>query len=514
MKKALALIFLSAGCLFVSTESPAQTFRYANDALRFSQYQPGGTARIMSLGGAQVALGGDISSAYSNPAGLGFYNRSEISFTPSFTNSVNDAYFIAPGESVSSNSLYDYRSRLGIGSLGVVLNRSKKSEDRSGWLGGSFAITYQRTNTFYDKFAFEGNNASNSLVDIFPLYELNTYNNLDLQGFYGAALDAELIAIFEDTEVNGEARYYYDTYMPFPDEEFPIFQRDVVQTAGSQGQLNFAYGGNIADMVYIGGGIGITSLSYTYNSRYQEVVPQGLYTTYPEQIDEYPLSRLDLDTERVTSGAGINATLGIIARPIPAISLGLSYQTPTLYQMNEEEAGTFDTQFESGTPRGFGSYYNSFDYNLKTPGRVTAGLAAFIEKWGFLTADVEYVNYGNARLTDSYSSLTSDNNAIRQDLEAVINYRLGAELRYEVLRFRAGYAHQPNPYANRVGFEAISNVYSVGAGLRFRQYYVDLALNQQRNNRLYTPYDLGPDSPRISLDNKVSSAFLTVGLTF
>jgi hypothetical protein len=514
MKKAFALIFLGACGLFAFSESQAQTFRYANDALRFSQYHPGGTARIIGLGGAQVALGGDISSAYSNPAGLGFYNRSEFSVTPSFTNSVNDAFYLAPGETNRSGSLYDYSSRLGIGSIGVVLNRSKKSEDRSGWLGGSFGITYQRTNTFHNKFAYEGNNPSNSFVDIFPLYEYGTYNSLNLSGFYGAALDAQLIDIFEDPDVVGESRFYYDTYMPFPDQEFPIFQRDVVQTSGSQGQLNLAYGGNIGDKIYIGGGMGIASLNYRYITRYQEVVPPALYTRYPEQVEEYPLNQMTLDTERLTTGTGINATLGLIFRPVSTISLGLSYQTPTLYQLQEDETGVFSTSFMSPPPTGTGSYYNTFDYNLKTPGRLTAGMAAFLEKWGFITADVEYIDYSNARLTDNFAALTSDNNAIGQDLQAAINYRLGAELRYDVLRFRAGYAYMTSPYEGRVNFDGSSQLFSAGAGLRFRQYYLDLALSQQQNNRFYSPYDVDGGSPRVEIDNKLTSAFLTFGLTF
>ena len=57
-------------------------FGFYNEALRFSQRSFGGTARIIGLGGAQVSLGGDISSALSNPAGLGFYNKSEVVFSP------------------------------------------------------------------------------------------------------------------------------------------------------------------------------------------------------------------------------------------------------------------------------------------------------------------------------------------------------------------------------------------------------------------------------------------------
>src|SRR5688572_28001569 len=55
---------------------------FVENALLFSRTRPGGSARIQAMGGAQTALGGDYSSALANPAGLGMYNRSEITFSP------------------------------------------------------------------------------------------------------------------------------------------------------------------------------------------------------------------------------------------------------------------------------------------------------------------------------------------------------------------------------------------------------------------------------------------------
>ena len=49
-------------------------------ALRYSQYNPFGTARYAAQGGAIGALGSDLSSVFVNPAGLGFYRSSEFSF--------------------------------------------------------------------------------------------------------------------------------------------------------------------------------------------------------------------------------------------------------------------------------------------------------------------------------------------------------------------------------------------------------------------------------------------------
>src|SRR5690606_21811866 len=82
--KAKITLLISAWVCFACVKASAQmvpgAYDYHELALLFSQYNYKGTARIQGIGGAQVSLGGDLSSALSNPAGLGFYNRSEFSF--------------------------------------------------------------------------------------------------------------------------------------------------------------------------------------------------------------------------------------------------------------------------------------------------------------------------------------------------------------------------------------------------------------------------------------------------
>lgn len=80
MNKKLTILLLSF--FGYSVISDAQ---YFEDAYRFSNtnYGMGSTARMQAIGGAQIALGGDISSAVSNPAGLGFFNKSVFVVTPS-----------------------------------------------------------------------------------------------------------------------------------------------------------------------------------------------------------------------------------------------------------------------------------------------------------------------------------------------------------------------------------------------------------------------------------------------
>ena len=66
MRKKLSGFVLGAILLHFGFGALAQG--YVESALLFSRTRPGGSARIQGAGGAQIALGGDYSSALSNPA--------------------------------------------------------------------------------------------------------------------------------------------------------------------------------------------------------------------------------------------------------------------------------------------------------------------------------------------------------------------------------------------------------------------------------------------------------------
>ena len=55
------------------------------DAFRYSNNSMFGTARSTALSGAMGSLGGDFSILSYNPAGLGMYQFTEITFSPSFS---------------------------------------------------------------------------------------------------------------------------------------------------------------------------------------------------------------------------------------------------------------------------------------------------------------------------------------------------------------------------------------------------------------------------------------------
>ena len=113
MKKIFAV---ALGALLALTAS-AQGWQ---DALLFSEYEYGGTARSMGLGNALTAVGGDMGSLGINPAGSAVAGYSQMQITSGISLSVAHATSADPdfafGDNVKSNF-----TRFKVPSIGFVL---------------------------------------------------------------------------------------------------------------------------------------------------------------------------------------------------------------------------------------------------------------------------------------------------------------------------------------------------------------------------------------------------------
>jgi hypothetical protein len=154
---------------------------------------------------------------------------------------------------------------------------------------------------------------------------------------------------------------------------------------------------------------------------------------------------------------------------------------------------------------------------MTTPFRATLGAAGFIGKYGFVTADVEFVDYGNIKFSETEDDFASVNDyfndvnsRISSTYKSAVNYKIGAEGRFDVFRLRAGFAHTGDPY-NNASFDGSINSYSAGAGVRLKNYYADLAYIRSSGNSRYSPFTLdNGDEPVVDIDEKL----LTIGYNF
>ncbi|MEQ9300816.1 MAG: long-chain fatty acid transporter [Cyclobacteriaceae bacterium] len=503
----VGLLLTGMVCPFLlSAQVAPGAFGYYEDALRFSSTNPGGSARIQAMGGAQTALGGDVSSAYSNPAGLGFFNQSTFVGTPGINFQTANSNFL-------DQSNRSTRSSFNINNLGVVIEKTKGPYAEDKFKGGSFGFSLTRTNDFQYNYGYEGFNDFNSIVDFF-LQQSDGIpeSNIDNRGAVSLAYYNYLI-----NPVPDEVGRYDSFVIGFPR------QAEVIESRGSQYQMSASYGANYDDKIYFGAGVGIPVLGQTINKIYIEDSFEFFDEESGEWVADDAINDIILEESIRSNGIGINGTFGVIYRPVNLFRVGLSYTTPTIMSMNDESTSTLFTNYNeyyfAPEDTVLGSLFSEGEiivsnYTLTTPGRLNAGVALFLGKNGFITGDVEFVNYGGASLSSNDFSTAGDNETIENLYTNVINYRLGAELRFDAVRLRGGYSYMADPVANST-FDTSVSSYSAGLGYRTQDYFVDLAFVNRSNNQLYAPYALADGSqPVAEISNRVSSFLLSVGFNF
>jgi hypothetical protein len=514
MYTGLALTFIFVVSFFPSLYSQVdpEAIGYYNDALRFSSFGPYGTARFQAMGGVNAALGADLSSLAGNPAGLGFYNRSEVSLSLAFgLGGTNSTYSLDNARTGDSRSFFNFPN------LGVVFNIKKNSDEESSYQGSSFGLGLTRMSNFQNRFEYSGMNNQNSMNDFFlelangtPKYILDEESG-NIQTLEGLAYFTFLINPYNKSDPNNTQYFSYDYGLPSKQEE-------TVLTRGAINQWNLTYGTNFNDKLYLGASLGLPQVRYLSEKSFRETIIGG-----------DTLNNFRFNESLKVKGGGINFKVGAIVKLAERIRVGGSIQTPTYYTLNEEFLYYIKSSFKKDpvSPSGFLSHMEEstnpgiYKYNLIAPMRIAAGLSLFAGKSGFIAVDIEYVPYHTARLKESStyatagnSTFNGDNRTIGNLYKGVINFNVGGELRMDVYRFRAGFSNQRDPYNIADIDRKVINI-SAGAGIRLDDYYLDLAVINTRFNSSYRPYTLSSgEEPVVNVKNKANNIIITAGVFF
>ncbi|REA63140.1 hypothetical protein DSL64_05855 [Dyadobacter luteus] len=496
--------------------------QYAGDAFRYSEINQNGTARFQSLGGNHAAIGGDASSIFGNPAGLGFYNRSEVAITPVYT---------------SVNSKTDY--------IGDINNTSKGKFNLAGhasavftsqpgfqrkWKRSSFGISYSRQQSFRQEYRFTGFNQNSAYLN-------KVVEDVNRSG----ATPSQLEADFDPgTSSSGPLAYsipaaYYQLYLINPsgvngppytavDNESPLEQVGTYNATGANTQWTLAYGGNYNDKLYVGGSVGINRIRYKYDR-----VLQDNYVDSPE------LNWVDQHEGLTVTGVGINATLGIIYKVNPLFQFGGSLTTPTFSSYRETFSQAVEANYVDGQVTGpegtlitpdytyIPLAANDFEYRVVSPFRGSLGGTVFIKNDGFITGTVEYVGYAGMRANTSYLDDAGNRDfkegtirEIKDIYRNTVNVRVGGEYRVGKFRARAGMGYMADPYVDRANIDRSRLLYSLGAGVRGDRFFADLGGTLSTSKSVYTPYTLNNPAFYSSavISDKTVNVMLTVGAFF
>ena len=224
MKKIFFIVTVLSCTVKLFAQEPA-------DALRYSWTNQGGTARQQAIGGAMGSLGGDLSTTFVNPAGLGFYKTGDFVLTPGFNFLKNNSTYY--GKSTPAD-----KSNFALGVSGFVM----------GWGNGNarkvrstaFGIAINRTADFNSNILYSGQNNQNSYSQKF-LEEMGSdrdANHVASNYPYGASLAFNTYWI--DTIGGGTSgNYQFQSRAPIGN----LLQQNTVTTKGGITELAFAGAG-------------------------------------------------------------------------------------------------------------------------------------------------------------------------------------------------------------------------------------------------------------------------------
>lgn len=510
-------IFIPA--LLVGTALYAQI---PEDVLRYSFFPQNGTARSLAIGGAMGSLGGDISATFVNPAGLGNYKTGEFIFTPNFFLNNNNSNFRDTKLKSTKNSFAL------TGPIGLVFgatNPYQKGVSHAISLAFTQLANYNNTinytgynnySSFSEQFAEEAARAlSNNTID-------DVLNN-DLYAYKASpALFTYLVDTFSGSRVKAFPEFLLAKGQA-------LLQKNTIQTRGGLYELAIGFATNKNDKLLIGGSIGIPIMNYHSVSTFNESDTSADYNNnfnYFTYTDSFS-----------TKGAGVNLKLGIIFKPTEFIRLGFAVHTPSYLFTVKDKHNAFlevDTEKYKGQRSVSSTYFTKdlpgqSNYSLLTPWKLLiSGSYIFREiedvkeQKGFVTADVEYIRHSASSFysanetpaageKDYYKSL---NQVIKDQYKGAFNFRVGGELKFNIIMARLGFAYYMNPYKEAV-LKANKMLLSGGLGYRNKGFFIDLTYVHAINKDVNFPYRLGDkDNTFANIKNQRGNIVASVGFKF
>ena len=407
--------FLAALALVVLPVAAQETYENAKVA---GPQDLNGSARYVGMGGAMEALGADLSTISSNPAGLGLYRKSTASVSFGLV-SQQDAKDFSEGN--KTNMSFDQ--------LGFVYSARS---GRSSFV--NFGFNYHKSRNFdfilsaSDKLTAASQNKLTYMKQMNGLlYETDKdgYPNFDRSYASCSQLD-DLYArnLNYDTQEN---TWFYD--------EASNYLLDRAHK-GAISNYDFNVSGNVNDRFYWGVTFGLKDVNYKHTGLYQENLTTG--------------GSVAVSDERKVDGSGFDMVFGVIFRPVEysPFRIGLSVATPTWYDLNTSNYTTMNT------PYGAADASEDYDFKLYTPWKFGVSLGHTVGNYLALGASYEFADY--AHLDTRYNtggyydywggySETSESDDLMNDhtkatLKGVSTLKLGAEFKpYPELSVRLGY---------------------------------------------------------------------------
>lgn len=461
MKKFLSFLILGLSISSVQ----AQDF---SDALRYAQDNLNGTARFRAMGGAFGALGGDFSAITVNPAGSAVFSNNAAAITLSSYNTKNKSNYFGTSTSEKDNSI-------DLNQLGAVWVFKDYQTD-SKWKKFTLAINYDNTNSFSNALYSQGHNPTNSVANYFISHangisetaiKNNSFEELDrLYGYSGQQAYLGYEGFFINPTVAGGNQYVSSLT-----GTGNFYQENSISSSGYNGKLSFNAAAEYNDRFYFGLNLNSHFVDFNQTTSFYED-----YLDSPNHDNTTGVQASRFTSERYTYGTGFSFQLGTIAKITNEFRVGLAYESPTWYSLNDEEKQTLlvdcadcfqDSNSFFADPNLLMIYPT---YKLRTPGTWTGSLAYVFGKNGLLSFDYIIKDYSNTKLRHT----TEVNTQLSTLLDTSNEFRVGGEYRIKAWSLRAGYRFEESPYKNGTTMGDLSS-YSGGLGYNFGDIKLDMS---------------------------------------
>lgn len=356
MKKILLILLLAYSL------SP---IAYSQDVQRFAERSTIGSARYVGMGGAMTAIGGDPSAAMVNPAGLGLYRRSEISVSIDET--------IDNTQQVGSNDTYQ-RTRFAAPQISAIWAWGNSQKQR-GLVYNNFMFSLNRLANFNRDIVVKGAdmgmvpticNITNDEGGVSEEFLVNKpWDNVEIGWLSILGYEAYLIDPIENNK--------WKPAVDFTDGSLSISE------TGTSDQYTISWAGNISNQWYIGVGVNIPTINYTKHTSLREENKQNS-------------SSAELKSMFHVSGVGVSGSFGLIYRPIQALRIGASLQTPTILSLSRQSTGDMYStiagqKYEVLTPES-----GVMDIDIASPLRTSVSVAGQLGKIGLIAIQYDYAH--------------------------------------------------------------------------------------------------------------------------
>lgn len=381
-----------------------------------------GTARYVGMGGAMEALGADISTIGTNPAGVGLFRKNQVSISGGVVAQTDAEKYTRYND--LSIDFKGEKSHVSFDQIGIVWSQPR---GRNSYI--NLAFNYHKSTDFGQIL-----NAANSLdkasQNKLTAIKYDAFNGQSGSSMIWTGVDANYENLMGKSDDGSSMNYYDGTQFAYGQ-----YQKGYI------GEYDFNISGSINNRVWLGLTVGIHDVNYRSNSLYAEDFDGGAFGSQYEEL------KID--------GTGYDVKAGIIFRPVndSPFRIGAYVNTPVYYDLTMK--GASDVQLTDGDQTGSNGNECNYDFRLNTPWKAGVSLGHTVGNYLALGATYEYAwyNHMDNRVKDGgyydswygeyYETSSSDENMndnTRYSLKGVSTLKLGVEYKpVSMFAIRLGY---------------------------------------------------------------------------